>query len=104
MDGILEELLRLEDAKHHALLALDPAVYEASVQKQSCLIDDPAIFAAAPTGLDTLLAFSKLARTNAILYENLLSTAPWIEVACRSYTGTGQIENPLETPGFSAEA
>jgi len=102
MDGILEELLRLEGVKNRALIELDPAVYEDSVQKQIGLINDPAIPEAARTGTDTLLAISRLNSFNTTLYENLLATAPWILAASRSYTGQGQIEDPA-THAFSAE-
>ena len=104
MDGILEELLRLEDAKHHALVGLDSAVYEDSVRKQVRLLDDPGISAAARLGSDKLLAFSKIASINTSLYENLLATTPWIVAPSRSYTGRGHIAEPPSTRGFSAEA
>ena|ERR1700704_5421915 len=104
MDGIFEELLRLEGAKHAALIHLDAESYEASVQKQVQLIDDPGISAAARNGSDKLLAFSKLANINTSLYENLLATAPWITVGSRSYTGQGHISEPAVARGFSAEA
>jgi hypothetical protein len=103
MDGILEELLRLEDAKNRALIDLNSEVYEDSVQKQICLINDPRISEAARTGTDTLLAISKLNNFNTTLYENLLATAPWILAASRSYTGQGQIADPAATHSFSAE-
>jgi hypothetical protein len=104
MNGILEELLRLEDAKHRALISLDSNVYEDSVQKQVRLIEDPGLLEAARAGSDKLLAFSRLANINTCLYENLLATAPWIPVASRSYTGQGRIAEPEVTRGFSAEA
>jgi hypothetical protein len=103
MDGILEELLRLEGAKNRALIDLTPEVYEASVQKQVSLIDDPGISEAARTGADKLLAFSKLNNFNTSLYENLMATAPWIAAANRSYTGQGQIADLDATHAFSAE-
>jgi hypothetical protein len=93
MDGILEELLRLEGVKNRALIDLDPAAYEDSVQKQIELINDPGISE----------AISKLSNFNTTLYENLLATAPWILAASRSYTGQGQIEDPAATHAFSAE-
>jgi hypothetical protein len=103
MDGILEELLRLEGVKNRALIDLDPAAYEDSVQKQIELINDPGISEAARTGKETLVAISKLSNFNTTLYENLLATAPWILAASRSYTGQGQIEDPAATHAFSAE-
>ena len=103
MDGILEELLRLEGVKNRALIDLDPAAYEDSVQKQIVLINDPGLMEAARTGKETLAAISKLSNFNTTLYENLLATAPWILAASRSYTGHGQIEDPAATHAFSAE-
>ena len=103
MDGILEELLRLEGVKNRALIDLDPAVYEDSVQKQIVLINDPGISQAARTGRETLAAISKLSNFNTTLYENLLATAPWILASSRSYTGQGQIEDPAATHAFTAE-
>jgi len=103
MDGILEELLRLEGVKNRALIDVDPAVYEDSVQKQIGLINDPGISEAARSGTDTLLAISRLNSFNTTLYENLLATAPWILAASRSYTGQGQITDPASTHAFSAE-
>jgi hypothetical protein len=103
MDGILEELLRLEGVKNRALIDLDPAAYEDSVQRQIGLINDPGISEAARTGKETLAAISKLSNFNTSLFENLLATAPWILAASRSYTGQGQIEDPAATHAFSAE-
>jgi hypothetical protein len=103
MDGILEELLRLEGVKNRALIDLDPQVYEDSVQKQVNLINDPRISDAARTGADTLAAISRLNSFNTTLYENLLATAPWILAASRSYTGQGQINEPEASHAFSAE-
>jgi hypothetical protein len=103
MDGILEELLRLEGVKNRALIELDPAAYEDSVQKQIGLINDPGISEAARTGKDTLAAISKLSNFNTTLYENLLATAPWILAASRSYNGQGQIADLATTNAFTAE-
>jgi len=103
MDGILEELLRLEGVKNRALIDLDPATYEDSVQKQIGLINEPGISEAAHTGRETLVAISKLSNFNTSLYENLVATAPWILAASRSYTDQGQIADPIATHAFSAE-
>jgi len=103
MDGILEELLRLESVKNRALIDLDSEVYEDSVEKQVVLINDPRISEAARCGADTLAAISRLNSFNTILYENFLATAPWILAASRSYTGQGEISDPAATHAFSAE-
>jgi hypothetical protein len=105
MDGILDELLRLEDAKHQALIGLDPARYDRSVREQTLLIDDSRLAAEARQGADKLLAFSKLANLNTSLYKNLLTTMPWL-VAQAGYTGTGILTGasaPLVS-SFSMEA
>ena len=38
MDGLVEELLRFESAKHEALVLIDAAAYEASVREQMRLL------------------------------------------------------------------
>jgi len=38
MDGLVEELLRLESAKHKALVSIDAVAYEASVCEQMRLV------------------------------------------------------------------
>ena len=95
MDGILEELLRLEDAKHHALIHCDSVAYDDCVRAQSTLVDDPRIASGARASADKLLAFSKLARINTSLYLNLLSTAPGTASPGGGYTVSGRI---AETP------
>jgi hypothetical protein len=90
MDGIIDELLRLEDAKHHALIGLDPAMYERSVREQTALLAHTRLAAEARKSSDKLLAFSKLASLNSSLYQNLLTTTPWVANP-RAYTGSGQI-------------
>jgi hypothetical protein len=104
MDGILEELLRLENAKHHALLTLNSEVYEDSVQQQNSLIDNPGFSVSDRVGSGNLLAFSKLAGINTTLYENLLSTAPWMDVARSYYSGQGYRTDSPAAHGFSVEA
>ncbi len=102
MDGILDELLRLEDAKHHALIGLDPTAYELSVRQQAALVEDARLAAEAPKASDKLLAFSKLARLNSNLYQNLLTTTTWLAIP-RAYTGSGQPSMTTAPRSFSAE-
>lgn len=103
MDGILEELLRLEKAKNHALIHLDPSEYDRAVQEQLVLIEDPRIREEALSGTRQLRAFSKLARINSGLFHNLLSTSPWLASAL-GYTGRGRLADASPAGGFSAEA
>ena len=95
MDGILEELLRLEGAKHRALVQCDAVAYDECVRTQSDLVEDPRISSEARTSADKLLEFSKLARINSSLYMNLLSTAPWISSQGSGYNVRGRV---AETP------
>ena len=104
MDGILDELLRLEDAKHHALIGFDPDAYGRSVHEQTLLLEDTRLPAEARKSSDKLLAFSKLASLNTNLYRNLLATTPWIGVANLGYTGNGQMGAASMQRTFSAEA
>jgi hypothetical protein len=106
MDGIIDELLRLEDAKHQALIGLDPTAYDRSVRQQTVLLDDSRLALEARQGADKLLAFSKLANLNTSLYKNLLTTMPWL-VAQAGYTGTGILAGalaPRRVSSFSMEA
>ena len=99
MDGILEELLRLEGVKNRALIDLDPAAYEDSVQKQIGLINDPGISEAARTGKETLAAISKLSNFNTSLFENLLPTAKsrtWPRIC----TSCGRFATTSPSPGL----
>jgi len=103
MDGILDELLRLEDAKHHALIGLDSAMYDRSVREQAVLIEDSRLSSEARKASDKLLAFSKLASLNSNLYQNLLTTTPWLANP-RAYTGSGRLSTTTAPRSFSAEA
>ena len=103
MDGILDELLRLEDAKHRALIGFDPEIYDRSVREQAALVEDTRLSAEARKASDKLLTFSKLARLNSSLYQNLLTTTPWLAIA-RAYNGSGQMSMTTAQRSFSAEA
>lgn len=102
MDGILDELLRLEDAKHHALIVLDSATYDRSVREQTALLEDSRLSAEASKASDKLLAFSKLASLNTNLYQNLLTTTPWLATP-RAYTGSGRMASAPAPRSFSAQ-
>ena len=104
MDGIIDELLRLEDAKHQALIGLDAATYDRSVREQTALLEDTRLSTEARQGADKLLVFSKLANLNTSLYQNLLTTMPWLS-AQRGYTPTGVMAGTAAPPrSFSAKA
>ena len=106
MDGIVDELLRLEDAKHQALIGLDAATYDRSVREQTALIEDTRLSAEARKASDKLLAFSKLANLNTHLFQNLLTVTPWLADS-RGYTGAGRLAMtvvPRNSSSFSVEA
>jgi hypothetical protein len=101
MDGILEELLRLEDAKHKALISCDASIYDSCVREQARLIELPGIPREARSSVDKLLAFSKLASLNASLYFNLISTLT--ASPSQSYNGTGRIADAAAARRVLAE-
>jgi hypothetical protein len=103
MDGIVDELLRLEDAKHQALIGLDAAAYDRSVQEQTALLEDSRLSSEARKASDKLLAFSKLASLNISLYQNLFTTTPWL-AQTRGYSGAGRLMNSAAPRRFAAEA
>ena len=78
MDGLVEKLLRLEGAKHKALVEIDAFAYDASVQKQMRLL---AISRKNPSDgvadVERLLALSQLITLNTRLLQTLVSTTPW---------------------------
>jgi hypothetical protein len=68
MDGILEQLLRLEDAKHHALLEADAVAYDDYVRKQTGLINNPRISCEAQLFPGKMLELSRLANDNSRVF------------------------------------
>ena len=64
MDGLVEKLLRLEGAKHKALVEIDAFAYDASVRKQM-----------------RLLAIPQLITLNTRLLQTLVSTTPWFALS-----------------------
>ena len=97
MDGLVEELLRLEDAKHKALVAIDASAYDDNVRKQMLLISSSKSVKTAPAQVDRLLALSQLITLNARLLQNLVSTTPWFAFSEKSYTAKGHVT--AHTPG-----
>ena len=76
MDGLVKELLRLESAKHQALVEIDEAAYDQNVRKQQSLISSlngAPVTAASDVG--PLLALSQLITLNTRLLQDLTSTA-----------------------------
>ena len=90
MDGLVEELLRLEDAKHKALVAIDASAYDDNVRKQMLLLSSAKSVQTAPADVDRLLALSQLITLNTRLLQNLVSTTPWFAFSENSYTAKGK--------------
>ena len=76
MDGLVEELLRLESAKHQALVEIDATAYDANVRQQMRLLAVPRGSADKVASLERLLALSQLITLNTRLLQNLISTSP----------------------------
>lgn len=91
MDGLVEELLRLESAKHQALVEIDASAYDDCVRQQMRLLSTPRNSAAKTPGVDRLLALSQLITLNTRLLENLVSTTPWSTFSQTGYNAKGTV-------------
>ena len=105
MDGLIDELLRLEGAKHKALVEIDASAYDSSVREQMRLLavsrkagsDEAA-------SLEGLLSLSQLITLNTRLLENLVSTTPWFAFSGNSYAGNGRVATASASRGVGLEA
>jgi hypothetical protein len=88
MDALVEELLRLENSKHTALILIDPAAYDATVQEQMQLLANTKETVRTVTNVARLLALSQLITLNTRLLHNLMATTP---VFPSSETNTGRM-------------
>jgi hypothetical protein len=106
MDGLVEQLLRLENAKHKALILIDAPSYDANVREQMRLVAEskssiaPATSPA--TSVEQLFALSQLITLNTRLLQNLLATTPLFREA--GYTAKGRIEQEKFWGRVSVEA
>ena len=91
MDGLVNELLRLEDAKHKALVAIDASAYDENVRKQMHLLSSSKASSGPSADVDSLLALSQLITLNTRLLQNLVSTTPWFAFSGNSYTAAGNV-------------
>jgi len=104
MDGLVEELLRLESAKKKALVSIDAPTYDASIREQLRLLDASKGSLTKTSSIEGLLTLSKLITVNTRLLENLLSTTPLVHLNSRYYTAEGRM-SAQPTPGrVSVEA
>jgi hypothetical protein len=104
MDGIVEELLRLEQEKHKALVAIDAPAYDATVREQMRVITESKGMARSVSNAERLLALSKLITLNTRLLQNLLSTTPYFVLGLNGYTSQGRLSLPAETGRVMVEA
>jgi hypothetical protein len=104
MDGTVEAVLRLEDAKRKALVDFDASAYDDHLRAQLRLLETstPAAIAAQSSSAD-ILALAKLIRLNSLLYHNLLSISPWIQQPRHAYTSGGHFAAGTGAKRFSAE-
>ncbi len=91
MDGLVEKLLRLESAKHQALVEIDAPAYDANVRQQMRLLSASRGSADKVASLERLLALSQLITLNTRLLQNLVSTSPVFAFSKNSYTAKGRV-------------
>jgi len=104
MDGLVEELLRLESAKHKALIEIDASAYDANVREQLRLVSVSKITAdSAVASVERLLALSQLITLNSRLLQNLVSTTPWFAFSENSYTAEGRLSIQANSQRLSIE-
>jgi hypothetical protein len=104
MDGLVEELLRLESAKHKALILIDASAYDASVREQMRLLEDSKASAVTTPSVERLLALSQLITLNTRLLQNLISTSPLFAFNQSGYTEKGRPSSPSTSRRVSLEA
>ena len=105
MDRIVETLLRLEGAKHKALIECDAAAYESHVHTQLHLLDSGFdLRAEARKAPGAVTALSTLLRRNTALLLNLVSTSATFALSQQTgYTSAGTRQPSLE-PRIAVEA
>jgi hypothetical protein len=104
MDTIVEELLRLENSKHTALILIDPAAYDATVREQMQLLADAKETVINVTNVERLLALSQLITLNTRLLNNLMATTPLFNVIGNGYSANGRVFVPRVPRRMSVEA
>src|SRR5438876_6625368 len=100
MDGLVEELLRLESAKHKALVEIDAPAYDANVRAQLRLVSASKKTLDKVANVERLLALSQLITLNTRLLQNLVSTTPWFALSSnngynRSEEHTSELQSPV---------
>ena len=104
MDGLVEKLLRLEGAKHKALVEIDAPAYDSNVREQMRLVAASRKTGDQRTNVERLLALSQLITLNTRLLQNLISTTPWFAFSQNSYSATGSVTTGEASRGVALEA
>src|SRR5215471_5830439 len=94
MDGLVEELLRLESAKHEALILIDAPAYDTSVLEQMRLLPVCKDTRKRVSNLDRLVTLSQLITLNTRLLQNLISINPRFVLNQSGYTAQGKMSAP----------
>ena len=103
MDGLVEELLRLESAKHKALIEIDASAYDENVQAQLRLVSTSKASPDRITNVERLLALSQLITLNTRLLQNLISTSPMFAFSKNGYTADGRLSLQANPQRLSIE-
>src|SRR5438093_12924942 len=104
MDGLVEELLRLESAKHKALVEIDAPAYDANVRAQLRLVSASKKTLDKVASVERLLALSQLITLNTRLLQNLVSTTPWFALSNSGYNAKGRVSDVTTSRRISVEA
>jgi hypothetical protein len=91
MDGLVEELLRLESAKHKALVLIDAPAYDANVREQVRLLAVSKRSGGQATSVERLLALSQLITLNSRLLHNLRLTTPLFAYSKDGHPAKGHV-------------
>jgi hypothetical protein len=101
MDGLVEELFRLESLKLKALTLIEAPAYDTTVRDQLHLLASSEQSGAEAASSERLLALSQLMRLNTRLRRNLLSTTL---STGSGYTADGHTSDPPAPGRVSVEA
>ena len=104
MDGLVEELWRLENSKHTALILIDAAAYDANVREQMRLLAEAKEPVTSVTNVERLLALSQLITLNTRLLHNLMSTTPLFNMIGNAYAADGRASVGQTPQRVSVEA
>lgn len=104
MDGLVEELLRLESAKHEALIQIDATAYDENVRQQLRVLAESKQSLSYVTSVERLLALSQLITLNTRLLNNLVASSPLFASLTNGYTAAGRMSSRTATGHMSVEA